>query len=98
MAVHERDFTVVTDDVYEIVQNEGRSLPIADPLHFAKSARARVINHPVALVWDEKVVIPLHENPSDVANNGIMARNINFQGFKSVHESLSESEISSQME
>ena len=46
----------------------------------------------------DSIVIPLHENPSNVANNGIMARNINFQGFKSVHESLSESEISSQME
>ena len=55
VAPHERDFTVVTDDVYEVVQNQGKSLPIADPLHFAKNARARVINHPIALVWDKNV-------------------------------------------
>ena len=59
---HEGDFTVVTDEVYNVVQEEGKSMPIADPLHFAKNARARVINHPVALVWDEKMAFVTAES------------------------------------
>ena len=55
VAPHERDFTAVTDDLYEVIQNLGKSLAIADPLHFAKNARARVINHHVVLVWDKNV-------------------------------------------
>ena len=43
------DFTLATDTVYEHITQHHKTLPIADPLHFAKNARARLIRSNIVL-------------------------------------------------
>ena len=47
-------FTEVTDAVYDQLRgSQLLSLPIADPLHFAKNARSKLVNHAVVVQSDD---------------------------------------------
>ena len=42
-------FCWVVYSIYELLQSTGTTMPIADPLHFSKNARAKLLKHPIVL-------------------------------------------------
>ena len=42
-------FWLITDRIYELLQSTSMTMPIADPLHFSKNARSRLLKHPIVL-------------------------------------------------
>lgn len=51
------DFSLLLQEIHEALCN-GETMPIADPLHFAKNIRGRLLDHRIALV-DHSDIIPL---------------------------------------
>ena len=47
-------FAQVTDSIYRLLHSSSVTMPIADPLHFAKNARSRLLKHPIVLQYSEQ--------------------------------------------
>ena len=46
-------FSQVTDAIFNLLQKSEVTMPIADPLHFAKNARSKLLKHPIVLHYSQ---------------------------------------------
>lgn len=61
VAAHRNDYMFLLDDLHTKLCN-GLTIPIADPLHFAKNIRGKILDHNVAVVDSEYVILLVNKN------------------------------------
>ena len=57
VAPHRDSFPLLLGQVYEMLINSDEIMPIADPLHFAKNMRGKLIDHNVAVIAADELVL-----------------------------------------
>ena len=67
---YKHDFSFLIGEIYQALHDKSEMMPIADPLHFAKNLRGKLLDHFVAVMKDKELLLTSASLLSNVIDLG----------------------------